>query len=475
MQDRFGPAIAANRFGLGARPGEMEGIGSDPQGWLTAQLKGGTPKFDDAGLRPSQEILVETLEVRRDLREMRRANGGKKPVANPDDTKTVVQQVMKLRQLYRPIYVSEVTARLAHAVGTDRPFLERLAQFWTNHFAVSIDKVAVLGLAGTLEREAIRPHVLGNFSDLLLAVEQHPAMLLYLDNHLSVGPNSRAARMLARRRTARQVGINENLAREILELHTLGVEGGYTQKDVTTFAEVITGWSIGGNFGALKRGEPGKFVFRPEVHEPGAKTVLGKSYSQDDVAQGVAVLRDVAAKAATARFIATKLARHFIADDPPLAAVARIEKAFLQGRGDLPTVYRALVDSPEAWQVTLPKYKTPNDYIVSTYRGLSLPVQGRQSGLAAFELLGQRTWSPGSPAGWPDRSIDWDGASALMKRIEWADAVGQRVGARSDAAELGPVLLGETLNTETRTAIARAASGAQGLTLLLTSPEFLRR
>jgi uncharacterized protein (DUF1800 family) len=475
MQDRFGPAIAANRFGLGARPGELASIGSDERGWLTAQLKGGAPKFGDTRLRPSWDILAETIELRRDQREMKRKNGRKAAPVTPEEQKQAVQKLLKLGQLYRPIYISEVSARLEQAVTTDRPFVERLTQFWTNHFAVSIDKNAVLGLAGTLEREAIRPHVLGNFTDLLLAVEQHPAMLLYLDNHLSVGPNSRAARLLARRQTERQVGINENLAREILELHTLGVDGGYTQKDVTTFAEVITGWSIGGDIGRLKRGEPGKFMFRPEVHEPGAKTLLGKTYSQDDVKQGEAVLRDVAAKPATAKFIATKLTRHFIADDPPPAAVARVEKAFLRSRGDLPSVYRALVDAPEAWETPLSKYKTPNDYIVSTFRGLALPVEGRQKGLAAFELLGQRTWSPGSPAGWPDRSADWDGASALMKRIEWADAVGQRVGARASASDLAHELLGETLSADTRTAISRAASGAQAVTLLLTAPEFLRR
>jgi uncharacterized protein (DUF1800 family) len=481
MQDRSGSAIAANRFGLGARPGELASIGADPRGWLAAQLKGGVPQIaDSGGLRSSSDILSETLELRREEREMRRANkrqanAGNAPTADSEDTKKALRAVLKLPKIYRPIYAAEVTARLSHAVSTDRPFVERLTQFWTNHFAVSIDKIAVLGLAGTLEREAIRPHVLGTFTDLMLAVEQHPAMLLYLDNHLSVGPNSRAARVMTRRRSDRQVGINENLAREILELHTLGVDGGYTQKDVTTFAEVITGWSIGGGDGARKRGEPGKFMFRPEVHEPGAKTVLGKSYRQDDVGQGVAVLRDVAAKPATAKFIATKLARHFISDEPPPQAVARIEKAFLHSRGDLPTVYRALLDSPESWQTPLAKYKTPNDYVISTFRGLALPVQGRQSGLAAFELLGQRTWSPGSPAGWPDRSADWDGASALMKRIEWADAVGQRVGARSNAADLAPNLLGDTLSTDTRTAIARAASGAQAVTLLLTAPEFLRR
>ena len=359
MQDPFGPAIAANRFGFGARPGELASIGDDPRAWLTAQLKGSAPQISAAGLRSSSDILSETLELRREQREMRKENGGgkgsKAAAGAAEDTQAAVQKLLKLPKLYRPIYIDEVSARLAHAVDTDRPFVERLTQFWTNHFAVSVDKIAVLGLAGTLEREAIRPHVLGNFFDLLLAVEQHPAMLLYLDNYLSVGPDSRAAHLLERRQTKRQVGINETLARETLELHTLGVNGGYTQKDVTTFAEVITGWSIGGNLGRLNRGEPGKFVFRPELHQPGAKTVLGKTYSQDDVSQGVAVLRDVAAKPATAKFIATKLARHFIADDPPPEAVARIETAFTRSHGDLPTVYRALVDAPESWQTPLAK------------------------------------------------------------------------------------------------------------------------
>ena len=486
MQEPIAAAIAANRFGLGARPGELGRIGGDARDWLIAQLKGAPPALRDGGLRSSERVLVETLELRREKRDA----GGKRPARRPEiagpgaaagqgepaeATAAAIQSLLKLPQLYRPIYIDEATARLRQAAATDRPFVERITQFWTNHFAVSIDKIAVLGLAGAFEREAIRPHVLGNFSELLLAVEQHPAMLLYLDNYLSVGPGSRAAQVARRRQSGRQIGINENLAREILELHTLGVNGGYTQQDVTTFAEVITGWSIGGDFGRLKDGEPGKFAFRSLLHEPGAKTVLGKRYAQNDESQGEAVLRDVAAKPATATFIATKLARHFIADEPPASAVEQLSRAFTRSRGDLPTVYRALVEMNDAWAQPLAKYKTPADYIVSTFRALDLPVDSSRRGLASFELLGQRTYSPGSPAGWPDRSVDWDGGSALMKRIEWADAVGQRVGTHHDAADLAPQLLGGTLTEDTRKSISRAASGAQALTLMLTAPEFLRR
>jgi uncharacterized protein (DUF1800 family) len=216
-------------------------------------------------------------------------------------------------------------------------------------------------------------------------------------------------------------------------------------------------------------------MFRAELHEPGAKVVLGKRYADTGYDQGVAVLRDLAASPSTARFIATKLARHFIADDPPSKAVDRIAQAYMSSGGNLPTVYRALVDSPDAWTEPLAKYKTPSDYIVSTFRGMQIPADTGRAPLAPFDLLGQRTYAPGSPAGWPDRSADWDGASALMKRIEWADAVGQRIGNRRDAMELASQLLGETLTSATRTAISRAASGSQAVTLLLAAPEFMRR
>jgi len=462
MREPIASAIAANRFGLGARPGELAAIGDHGPDWLRVELEGSPPMPDATGLRSSSEILAQALALRREIQAAKKSG---------DETP---QQ--KLPQLLRPIYLSEVSARFRYAVSSDRPFSERLAQFWSNHFAVSIDKQFLAGLAGSFEREAIRPHVLGNFTDMVLAVETHPAMLLYLDNYLSVGPNSQAAQRLARRGGERRIGINENLAREILELHTLGVGGGYTQSDVTTFAEVITGWSIGGQGGGpFRGGEPGKFLFRSELHQPGAKVVLGTRYADNGFEQGVAVLRDLARQGATARFIAAKLARHFIADEPPPKAVERIASAYIASNGNLPTVYRALIDAREAWEQPFAKYKTPSDFIVSAFRGLSLPPDSSRGPLAAYELLGQRTWSPGSPAGWPDRSADWDGASALMKRIEWAEAVGQRLGSERDAAKVAPELLGANLSDTTRAALAHAASPAQAVTLLLAAPEFMRR
>ena len=460
-------AIAANRFGLGARPGDLAAIGGDPRNWLRAQLRGAPPQVAAADLRPSWDTLAQALELRRDIGEMKKQ-------ARLDPAMAEAQQ-HKLGQFVRPVYLSEATARFALAVGSERPFLERVTQFWTNHFAVSIDKQFMPGLAGSFEREAIRPQVLGRFSDLLLAAESHPAMLMYLDNHLSVGPDSDAARRLERRPNGRRLGINENLAREILELHTLGVGGGYTQADVSTFAQVLTGWSVGDIRGRFPGGEPGKFLFRPEVHQPGAKVVFNTRYPDSGYGQAVAVLNDLARQSATAHFIAGKLARHFIADEPPHEAVSRLAGAFIASEGDLPTLYRTLIEERAAWAAPLSKYKTPSDYIHSAYRGLGLPVEAGKGPLRPFDLLGQRIWQPGSPAGWPDRSADWDGASALMKRIEWADALGARLGSRVDAQALAPELLGANLTDGARTAIARAASGEQAVTLLLAAPEFMRR
>lgn len=467
MVNDVAAAIATNRFGLGARPGEIARAASDPRGWLLAQLAGGAP--DPAGasaLDSSATILAHAGK----LREERRAGG--RDGATGADVQGVVQ---KLGTYYRPLYVAEVQARFDAAIAGERPFVERLVHFWANHFAVSVDKFAVLGVAGAYEREAIRPYVLGRFEDLLFAVERHPAMLLYLDNFQSVGPDSPLARRAAAARGRRDPGLNENLAREILELHTLGVDGGYTQADVTAFARMLTGWSIGGGRGRLAEGEPGQFAFRASLHEPGAQELLGRRYGQPGYEQGAAVLRDLARHPATAAHLAQKLARHFIADEPPAAVVTRLANAFREHDGDLVPVYRALVESPEAWSTPLAKYKTPADYVHSAFRGLDLPAEGKRAGIVACELLGQRTWSPGSPAGWPDRAADWDGAAALMKRIEWADAVGARLGDRREAQRLGPALLGGVLAADTAAAIARAATAAQAITLLLAAPEFMRR
>ncbi len=463
--------IAANRFGLGARPGELRAISSDPRGWLASQIKGSRQAPDAVRSLPSSVDVFAAYAQGQEERAEARAQP-------PSEADAAQRLVANIREKLAPLYLDQVAARYRVATNSEEPFRERLVHFWTNHFAVSADKPQVIALAGPLENEAIRPNVAGRFVDMLMAVESHPAMILYLDNQASIGPNSTlASRAGTRARNAgRKLDINENLAREILELHTLGVNGGYTQTDVTTFAQALSGWSVGGgNRGVLKEGEPGTFEFRELAHEPGAKLILGKRYDQDGIAQPRAVLKDLAKHPATATHIATKLVRHFVSDDPPQDAVERVAKAFRESEGDLPAVHRALIELPQAWAQPTAKFKTPHEFVVSTFRMLDfVPEQPRQVA-ASFQLLGQRPYSPGSPAGWPDTADQWDGPDALLKRIEWATAVGERVGARVPPLDLSEQALGETLHERTRTAISRAASAAQGVTLLLVSPEFQRR
>lgn len=458
-------SLALNRFGLGARPDEA--VPADPRAWLLGQFERyqGAPAAW-SGLQPTTALLADYQQQQRAVQQ-----------ATDDAARMAAQQAR--RRDARQDYLDAVRARVDSALDTPAPFVERLVHFWANHFAVSIDKLAVTNLAGVFEAEAIRPHVLGRFEDMLLAVARHPAMLLYLDQAQSIGPNSPLGQRAARRNPERQRGLNENLAREILELHTLGVRSGYTQADVTEFARALTGWSVTGRDAgaALMRVEegPGGFAWRPALHEPGARTILGRSYAQGGQQQALAVLKDLAAAPATARHIATKLARHFAADTPPPALVERLAAAFQRSGGDLPTVYRALVDSPEAWAAGTAKFKTPWDWAVSGLRGLGRREMRGAQMAQLMTQLGQPVWRPGSPAGWDDVAASWAAPDALIRRVEFAQRLASQAGDRVDARSLGPRLLPGALSEATATAIARSESPASGLALLLVSPEFLRR
>lgn len=459
--------IAANRFGLGARPGDLAEIGSRPATWLLDQLSGPSRLPSELRDLPDSAAVFGEIQSLRRERRARRQN----------DEQTAADPVQAYGRTVRRHYLEQTSARYRLAASTEHPFHERLVHFWANHFAVSGDKQPIPALAGLFENEAIRPNVAGRFADLLIAAEQHPAMIVYLDNQRSIGPNSRLGKRANRRARDRSFGLNENLAREILELHTLGVDGGYTQGDVTTFAEVITGWSLGGanENGRFADGEPGRFEFREAIHEPGDKTVLGKRYSQSGVAQGEAVLRDLAAHPSTARFISTKLARHFVADEPPPALVDALAATYLETNGDLAAVYETLVSADEAWSELHAKYKTPHDFVISTFRAFDHVPDETRFVVGALDLMGQTPYRPGSPEGWPDTAEQWGGADALFKRIEWCNTVARFVGSKARPVELGEAVLGPAFSDTTRTAVARAESGIQGLTLLLASPDFQRR
>jgi uncharacterized protein (DUF1800 family) len=476
--------IAFNRFGLGARPAEQPA--SDPKLWLTRQFASFDLKPSALAQVPERAQVVAQLADYADAQQA--ANRIKRqmpqaaamPMGEAQAAPDPMNDPMKkyLRQAIRDDYLTMNAARLSAAVATDTPFVERLVHFWANHFAVSVDKLPVIGLAGLLEFEAIRPHVLGKFSDMLTAVEQHPAMLVYLDQAQSIGPNSQLGQRIALR-GGRQRGLNENLAREIMELHTLGVRTGYNQSDVTEFARALTGWTVGGlGRGPAARfaaGQPGQFSFVPALHEPGIRTIMGKRYGRADEAQAQAVLADLASSPATARHLSTKLARHFAGDEPPPALVDRLTKTYLASGGDLPAVYRALIAAPETWAAAPVKFKTPWEWSVSALRALGGKDLQPMPAAAIFRQLGQPTWQPGSPAGWDDIAASWAGPDALVRRVEVAKRLADRAGATVDARALAEKLFPGSLSDVTRTSIARAESPADGIALLLVSPEFVRR
>lgn len=511
-------SIALNRFGLGARPGDDPR--ADPRRWLVAQFEKYEVKPAAIAALPSSgkvasdlaDYLEETRKIRRELgpravRQPKPSGAQMTPApAAPDMEATmragppaqamqdmpkpaavndpVAQARRFARQQNRDVYGAAVSTRALVAINSPAPMVERLTHFWANHFAVSADKVTTIGLSGTLEFEAIRPHVLGSFRDMLQAVERHPAMLLYLDQAQSVGPNSMAAQVAGRRQgpqAQRRFGLNENLAREIMELHTLGVRTGYAQADVTEFARAMTGWTISG----LGRGQgarfagtdgtPGSFVFAERLHEPGARTILGKSWPQQGEDQASAVLDMLAAHPATARHIATKLARHFAGDDPPALLVARLESSFLKSNGDLPTVYRALIDAPECWVPGPVKFKTPWEWAISALRGLGTQQLPPMAISGLMTQLGQPVWKPGSPAGWDDVAGSWAGPDAILRRVEAAERMAQRTNGTIDARQRAAELFPGALSASTAQAIARAESPGQGVALMLSSPEFMRR
>lgn len=453
-------AIALNRFGLGATPGAPP---PDPRAWLHAQLARYEPLPPAWAALPDAAPLVAAYQAER--RAMREA-------APPQAAASAVRTPMQVfGERARGLYRQAVQARLQAALATDAPFVERLVHFWANHFCVSADSQVLTAWAGAFERDAIRPHVLGRFEDLLLAVERHPAMLVYLNQNASIGPDSAAARRAAQHMPERRRGLNENLAREILELHTLGVRTGYTQDDVTEFARALTGWGVAG----AADDAPGSFLFRPGQHEPGERRLLGRRYDQPGEAQAHAVLADLARAPATATHVATKLARHFAGDTPPPRLVARLAEAFVRSDGDLPTLYRTLIDSPEPWAAKPLKFKTPWEWAVSALRGLGRREPGAMPVAGALQQLGQPVWKPGSPAGWDDTAPSWLAPDALLRRVEFAQRLAMPVGDRLDARALAPQLLPGALAPETAGQIARAESPAGALALLLVSPDFLRR
>ncbi|WP_407116875.1 DUF1800 domain-containing protein [Bradyrhizobium sp. LMG 9283] len=520
-RDSQAALIALNRFGFGARGGASGGLinaATDPRGFVKAELarpngvlleapglqstpqlgqavfayqdqvkqareaaKAAAPAETPAAETPAQAPADQKPGLRRNLSlnaaaeitgqmaEAKPPDAPAKPqtmqpnAATPPAAKPAPQPLNVIQKTFR----AEALARLQRATLVDCGFTERLVVFWSNHFCISASKGELARIwAGAFEREAIRPHVLGRFAEMLRAVEQHPAMLFFLDNQQSLGPDSRAGQN-------RKRGLNENLAREIMELHTLGVGGGYTQGDVTSLARIITGWTFAGRQGQL--GAPGSFVFNVNAHQPGPQVLLGKTYEATGLAQGEAALADLARHPSTANFIATKFVRHFVADDPPPVLVARLRDVFVKTDGDLRALATALVDSDEAWKAPLTKMRSPYDFLVASGRLLARLPEDPGVYLNSLNLLGQPLWSPAGPNGFPDTSAAWAAPEGMKLRLDIAAQIGARLGNNVDPLDLLEFAAADAASTETRRTIERAESRQQALALLLMSPEMQRR
>jgi len=469
-----------NRFGLGVTSHGFKSLGSDPLTACLAEISATSAIITDPTLPTTAraiQIVSEIEEKRRLARAAQRnlAQGvSQPPVAPPTNAGMSSPPTPapppppdpdELR--LQDVFFAEMGARFRHGLAQPVGFTERWVMFWSNHFCVATRRGPIMrSTVGVYEREAIRPHVFGTFSDLLIAAESHPAMLHYLDQRQSIGPNSPAGQR-------RQRGLNENLAREILELHTLGVGGGYAQADVTNFAKVLTGWSITGNEENLDGF--GGFTFAANRHEPGPQTVLGKLYGQSGQEQGLAVLRHLATHPSTAKFIATKLARHFVADKPPPALVARLEQVFRNTNGNLAALAKSLITAPESADAPFTKLRTPMEFLLATYRATGEKPERWQQLNNALNLMGQPLWNPAGPNGHPDDIASIAAPKAIKTRLDLALQFARPLGGKHDPRALAEAVFGETLSTETRQAIARAETRPQGLALLLMSPEMQRR
>jgi uncharacterized protein (DUF1800 family) len=439
--------VAFQRFGLGAKPGGPARIGADALAALRAEVETANIATIDNPVLPSYAKACFESQFN-------------------------FQRAEAVRQ-------AEMNARIDKQMSVEIGFVERLVGFWTNHFSMTVDKTeGVRGTIGQWERDVVRRHVLGRFTSMLRGTIAHPAMLAYLDNEDSIGPNSIIGKQW-------DAGYNENLAREILELHTLGSGGGYSEADVTAFAKILTGWSYvrgwesdHGSSGGTKQNR-GRFIYRADWHEPGPIQLLGKVRAALGQKQAEQVLNDLAAHPATAEHIAFKLVRHFITDEPTPGMVNPLKQKFLQTGGDLKAVSLALLDLPEAWSAPLGKLRTPYEYTIAQYRALGVRYRNDQTWALSEPLhaLHQMQWEPPSPEGHSDETLAWLNPDAMRIRLDlaqfasWAFAPNTK----RNVPYLASRLFDTALSQATRDRLASVGNSNDALTILFSSPEFQRR
>ncbi len=512
-----------NRLAFGPAPGDLDRVTQmGVPAWISEQLhpeRLALPAFLADQLstlrtpRETQREMVDQYrEMAREAKEARQAG-----TASPDGGKAPTAEGAERRRKAAAITVEAGEERLLQALGSPRQLEEVLVDFWFNHFNVFQGKGLVRVLVESYEREAIRPHVLGRFRTMLGATAKHPAMLFYLDNWLSAAPGYQP-----RRGAAKVSGLNENYAREVMELHTLGVDGGYTQQDVTELARILTGWTLvqqeprrrrfgqGTDNTASGRGDS-IFAFDPARHDNGTKNWLDRSVPPNGQLEGEFALDVLANHPATAKHIAFKLARRFVADEPAPALVDRLARRFTDSGGDLRAVMQALVDSPEFRDPRPVKFKTPYQYVLSSVRATGISTTNVKPLMAVLAQLGQPLYGCQTPDGWHDTEADWLNPNAITQRVNFATALAsgrlplQRVDdpnapaepngmkamerqadramARAEAAEgsTPPVdaatllaTLGPAISDKTRATVT-AAQPALRAALVLGSPDFMRR
>ncbi len=461
-------AIAVTRFGLGARPGEIDAAKGDPRGWLKSQITAGPADQPPGDLPDSAHRVVANHDAMAE-----RMASRSRPAAS---TSPGLAPSPMMAGGDAGGLQEEFMARAQLAAGASASFRERWVMFWANHFTVSAAKGEMRPLPGPFEREAIRPRVFGRFENLALASSRHPGMLFYLDQAQSVGPDSLMARSPAKDAVSidgAKMGLNENFARELLELHTVGIAAGYRQADVTELARALTGWSVGG---VQEGGQAGRYMFRPTAHEPGERAVMGKRYRDTGETQAVSIMVDLAGHPATARRIARKLAIHFVSDDPSPVLIGELEKAFTASNGDLGQVAGALIDADEAWAPQAVKFKTPYEFIISAHRALGVAPANAGAIIQPLAGMGQSAFAAPSPKGWPEEAANWASPDGLIKRLNWAEDFAQQVsGGSREPIRIAQETLGARLGPATGAAILAAESRPEALAILLMSPEFQRR
>jgi uncharacterized protein (DUF1800 family) len=543
-------AHVLNRLGYGPAPGDIERVQQmtlsayleqqlHPERIQNAALQARLADFPTIGLTTSElarEYYAPAEALRRQAQQAR-ANQPDRPAGDPvmagdpamagtppqrpqDANQSPEQRAA--RQKEQQILQDLMQARLVRAITSEAQLEEVLVDFWFNHFNVFSGKGQVRVYLTEYERDVIRPHVLGNFRDLLGAVAESPAMLFYLDNFQSVDPKAaqkqadeqearmRQAQARGRGRVAagrggllqnpqqnqnqnqaqriqqaRNRGLNENYGRELMELHTLGVDAGYTQADVVAVARAFTGWTID------RPRDGGSFQFNAQMHDNDPKVVLGKTINAGGMKDGEQVLDLLATHPATAKFIATKLARRFVADEPPASVVDRAAKVFLDTKGDLREVTRSIITSPEFFSVEArnAKVKTPLEFVASAVRASGANLTTAQPLVAALRSLGMPLYGAQPPTGWGDTAQDWVNTGALLNRLNFAMQLsnGQLRGVRLNIRQLAPntrestrdalintLLLGQA-SAVTRDTLAKAESPQQLVALTLGSPEFQKR